>query len=76
MAADFTYTINDGFYSVYPETRQAEPTISRMIEAFGSNKLTFSEFLEFRRQARSAGYGIGKGKRSTIPDDELAAALL
>lgn len=33
-------------------------------------------FLEFRRQARSAGYGVGKAKRSTISDDELAAALM
>lgn len=76
MASDFTYAINDGFYSIYPETRQAEPTISKMIEAFGSNKLTFEGFLEFLRKARRAGYRVGRTKRSTISDDELAAALM
>ena len=46
---DFTYTRSEGFYTVFPESANAEKTISEMIRTFGSNKLLPFEFESFRK---------------------------
>lgn len=74
-AADFTWTKDGEFYSVYPESEQATVMVRAMITAMGSNKLTAGEFAEFKRQARRAGYSVRKAVQSGMNAEELAGEL-
>lgn len=75
MTADFTWTSDGEFYSVFPESDQATVTVRAIITAMESNKLTAVEFAEFKRQARRAGYSVRKAVQSGIDAEELAEEL-
>lgn len=76
MTPDFTYLHDGLFYSILPENKQAEATVSKLLNSTGSNKLLEHEFKAFRKQARAAGYSVRKAKPARpLSHAELAFLL-
>lgn len=70
---DFTYTIVDGMYRVYPESPEAIAVYNKNPILQGG--LFFPQFQAFRTQAHQNKYSVRKAKPVSESDDRLLELL-